>query len=203
MGAYKFINQIHRRKQSDVMRFLLRVRAWEYRQQSKFVRLNHPSRPEKAHRLGYKRKQGYLIYRVRIRRGCRKKPVRGGKTNGKPAGQGIFLKPHRNLQAIAESKVGIFCGGLRVLNSYWVNQDTTFKWYEVILVDPFHEVIRNDPRINWISKQKHKHRELRGKTSAGRKHRGLRVKGHGASKLRPSKHASWKRRNTYVFKRKR
>ena len=24
------------------------------------------------------------------------------------------------------------------------------KWYEVVMVDPFHNAIRNDPRINWI-----------------------------------------------------
>jgi large subunit ribosomal protein L15e len=204
MGAYKFINQIHRKKQSDVMRFLLRVRAWEYRQQNKITRLTRPSRPEKANRLGYKRKQGFVVFRVRIRRGCRKRPLRGGKTNGKPAGQGInHLKHVRNLQSIAESKVGIFAGSLRVLSSYWVNQDSTYKWYEVIVVDPSHETIRNDPRINWLCKAKHKHRELRGKTSSGRRHRGLRAKGHAASKIRPSKYANWKKRNTYVFKRKR
>lgn len=24
------------------------------------------------------------------------------------------------------------------------------KWFEVVMVDPFHNAIRNDPRINWI-----------------------------------------------------
>jgi len=31
-------------------------------------------------------------------------------------------------------------GGLRVLNSYWVAQDSSYKYYEVILVDIFHKV---------------------------------------------------------------
>ena len=65
---------------------------------------------------------------------------------------------------------------LRVLNSYWVNEDATFKYFEVICVDPHHVCIRNDPRINWIVAPTHKHRERRGLTSAGRKARGLRVK---------------------------
>ena len=60
---------------SDVLRFLLRVRAWEYRQLPSLVRLTGPSRPDKARRLGYKAKQGYVVYRVRVRRGGRKKPV--------------------------------------------------------------------------------------------------------------------------------
>lgn len=43
-------------------------------------------------------------------------------------------------------------------------QDSTYKYYEVILVDPHHKVIRRDPRINWITKPVMKHRELRGLT---------------------------------------
>jgi ribosomal protein L15E len=46
-------------------------------------RASRPSRPDKARRLGYKAKQGYVIYRVRVRRGGRKKPVPKGATMGK------------------------------------------------------------------------------------------------------------------------
>ena len=41
-----------------------------------------------------------------------------------------------------------------------------------------------DSRINWIVDPVHKHRELRGLTSAGKKYRGLRHKGHAANKVR-------------------
>jgi ribosomal protein L15E len=42
---------------------------------------------------------------------------------GKPASQGITqLKPTRNLRNVAEERVGRKCEGLRVLNSYWVNE---------------------------------------------------------------------------------
>lgn len=42
---------------------------------------------------------------------------------GKPVHQGVTqLKPTRNLRNVAEERVGRKCGGLRVLNSYWVNQ---------------------------------------------------------------------------------
>merc|ERR1712133_112642 len=30
MGAYKYVNELWRKKQSDVMGFLLRVRTWQY-----------------------------------------------------------------------------------------------------------------------------------------------------------------------------
>lgn len=62
---------------------------------------------------------------------------------GKPVHQGISqLKPTKNLRALAEERVGRACGGLRVLNSYWINQDSTYKYYEIVLVDPAHKVIR-------------------------------------------------------------
>ncbi len=42
---------------------------------------------------------------------------------GKPVNQGITqLKPVRNLRNVAEERAGRKLGGLRVLNSYWINQ---------------------------------------------------------------------------------
>ena len=202
MGAYKYLEELYKKKQSDVLRFLLRIRCWEYRQLKVVHRASRPSRPDKARRLGYKAKQGFVIYRVRVRRGGRKRQVRKGQVMGKPASQGVNqLKPTRNLQAVAEERVGRRFPNLRVLNSYWINQDATFKFYEVILIDPFHKAIRRDPRANWICKPTMKHRELRGLTSAGRKSRGI-GKGHLYSKTNGgSRRASWKRRNTLSLRR--
>mmetsp|Transcript_32749 Transcript_32749/g.45455 ORF Transcript_32749/g.45455 Transcript_32749/m.45455 type:complete len:205 (-) Transcript_32749:225-839(-) len=202
MGAYKYVEELWKKKQSDVLRFLLRVRCWEYRQLPGIYRLTKPSRPDKARRLGYKAKQGYVIYRVRVRRGGRKRPVSKGIIYGKPINQGITqLKAARNLKNVAEERVGRRCGNLRILNSYWVNHDSTYKYFEVIMADPQHTVIRQDPRISWIVNPVHKHREMRGLTSAGKKYRGLLNKGHSANKLRGSKRATWKRNNTLSLKR--
>ena len=203
MTAYKYLEEVWKKKQSDVLRFLLRVRAWEYRQQKKIQRINRPTRPDKARRLGYKAKQGYVMYRVAVRRGGRKRQNNKGIVYGKPKHHGINqLKARRGLRSIAEERVGRVCGNLRVLNSYWINADSTWKYYEVILVDPQHTKIRNDPRINWICNPTHKHREMRGLTSAGRSGRGLRKRGHRATKLIGSSwRANWKRRNTLKLKR--
>ena len=57
LGAYTYVSELWRKKQSDVMRFLLRVRCWEYRQLPSIVRVTRPTRPDKARRLGYKAKQ--------------------------------------------------------------------------------------------------------------------------------------------------
>jgi len=71
----QYVEELWKKKQSDVLRFLQRVRCWEYRQLPSITRLTQPSRPDKARRMGYKAKQGYVVYRVRVRRGGRKKPV--------------------------------------------------------------------------------------------------------------------------------
>uniref|UniRef100_A0A2K5CGG3 Ribosomal protein L15 n=1 Tax=Aotus nancymaae TaxID=37293 RepID=A0A2K5CGG3_AOTNA len=187
MGAYKYIQELWRKKQSDVMRVLLTVHCWQYRQLFTLHRVPRPTQPDKAHRLGYKAKQGYVIHRILVRRGGRKHPVPKGATYGKPVHHGVNqLKFARSLQSVAEE----------VLNSYWVGEDSTYKFFEVILIDPFHKAIRRNPDTQWITKPVHKHREMCGLTSAGRKSRGL-GKGHKFHHtIGGSRQAAWRRRNT-------
>jgi large subunit ribosomal protein L15e len=202
MGAYKYLEELWKKKQSDVLKFMLRIRCWEYRQLAAVHRASRPTRPDKARRLGYKAKQGYVIYRCRVRRGGRKRTISKGIVFGKPATQGVNqLKWERSLRSKAEERVGRRCGNLRVLNSYWVNQDATYKYFEVILVDPQHTTIRNDPRINWITRPVMKHRELRGLTATGKKSRGLSGKGSKHKAQRPSRRGVQKRLNTLSLRR--
>ena len=111
------------------------------------------------------------------------------------------MKDTRALKTIGENRVGRIAGNLRLLNSYWIGQDASYKYYEVIMVDPSHNAIRNDPRYNWICAGVHKHRESRGLTSIGKRHRGLRRQGHAALKTRPSRRANYKRRNQLSLRR--
>ncbi|KAL2457397.1 60S ribosomal protein L15-1 [Abeliophyllum distichum] len=160
----------------------------------------HPPRQGPPPRI--QSQAGIVIYRVRVRRGGRKRPVPKGIVYGKPTNQGVTqLKFQRSKRSVAEERAGRKLGGLRVLNSYWINEDSTYKYYEVILVDTAHAAVRNDPRINWICNAVHKHRELRGLTSAGKKFRGLRGKGHLHHKARPSRRATWKRNQTLSLRR--
>merc|ERR1712071_533168 len=111
---------------------------------------------------------GYVIYRISMRRGGRKRPVAKGCPYGKPKTSGPVnqQKPERNLQSIAEERVGRRLKGLRVLNSYWVGQDSTYKYFEVIMIDIHHAAVTRDPKINWMCASVQKHRELRGLTQA-------------------------------------
>ena len=108
MGAYKYLEELFKKKQSDLLRFLLRVRCWQFRQLNAIHRATRPTRPDKARRLGYKAKQGYVIYRVRVRRGGRKRPVPKGATYGKPVNEGVNqLKFQRSLRSVAEVSAGL------------------------------------------------------------------------------------------------
>merc|ERR1712178_333027 len=101
------VEEMWRKKQSDVMRFLARLRTWEFRQLPAVHRCSRPTRPDKARKVGYKAKQGYLVYRVRVKRGDRKKRVAKGIVYGKPVNQGVNKwKKTRNLRSVAEERIG-------------------------------------------------------------------------------------------------
>src|SRR5205809_2746661 len=160
-------------------------RLYQWRRESVATRVERPTRLDRARALGYKAKQGYVIVRTRVRRGSlRKKRFKMG---AKPSGMGVEkITMSKSIQRIAEERVAKHYPNLQVLNSYWVGEDGMHKYFEVILVDPKHPAIRNDPKINWICNPANRGRVFRGLTSAGKKGRGLLYKGKGADKIRPS-----------------
>ncbi|GLJ07159.1 hypothetical protein SUGI_0060050 [Cryptomeria japonica] len=58
MGTYKYVEELWKKKQSDVMRLMQRARSSEYRELHGLVRVNRSTRPDKSRRPGYKAKQG-------------------------------------------------------------------------------------------------------------------------------------------------
>jgi large subunit ribosomal protein L15e len=160
-------------------------RLIQWRKEENFIRVEKPLRIDRARSLGYKAKQGYTIARARIRRGSLRKPtIRAGR---KPSAKGITkITAGKSVKRIAEERTAKRYPNMEVLNSYWVGNDGKHHYYEIIMVDPIHPSIMNDPKINWITDVSNKRRVLRGKTSAGQKGRGLRHKGKGAEKIRPS-----------------
>jgi large subunit ribosomal protein L15e len=160
-------------------------RLIQWRKEENFTRVDKPLRIDRARSLGYKAKPGYIVARARVRRGGLRKPtIKGGR---RAARKGITkITMAKSTKRIAEERTAKRYPNMEVLNSYWIGEDGQNHYYEVILVDPVHPSIMNDPKINWITDTSHKRRVLRGRTSAGRKGRGLRHKGRGAEKVRPS-----------------
>ncbi len=181
--AYKYISEAWENPETSYVKDLMWRRLIDWRKQSAIIRINKPTRLDRARKLGYKAKQGFVLARVRIRRGGLHRPrPKSGRT---PRRMGaVRYKPAKSFRLIAEERAAKKFPNLEVLNSYWVAEDGRFKWYEIILVDPAHPVIQADKNINWISRKTHKNRVFRGLTSAGKKVRGLRHKGRGAEKAR-------------------
>lgn len=169
---YGYIREAWKRPADTYVRELQRERLVKWRREPAVIRLGRPTRLDRARSLGYKAKQGIIVARVRIRRGGRRKsrPRAGRRTKR----MGVHkITPKKSLQRIAEERAARKFPNLEVLNSYWVGEDGRHKWFEVILVDPHHPVIKADKDLNWLCHPSHRGRAFRGKTSAGRKGRGL------------------------------
>lgn len=168
----------------------LRERMIEWRKSSVFTKVEHPLRLDRARELGYKSKKGFVVIRIRIKRGGHKRsrPNKGRRSKRMHTRKTLKM----NYKWIAEQRVARKFKNLEVLNSYWIGKDGLNYFYEVICVDPQRPEIKNDKTLNWISKSKNKNRVLRGLTSAAKKSRGLRNK-HPTSKTRPSVRAGKRR----------
>jgi large subunit ribosomal protein L15e len=160
-----------------------RMQIW--RREGSVVRIEHPTRIDRARTLGFKAKQGIIVVRVTVRRGGRRRAryVRARRT----ARMGVNrITAGKSIRRIAEERASKRYPNMEVLNSYWVGQDGRHKWYEVILVDGHHPSVLADVNLSWIGNPVHRGRAERGKTSAGIKGRGMQTRGKGTEKTRPS-----------------
>jgi len=191
-SVYRYIAEQWKRPKEGEMREIWRQRLIEWRHGPSIARVERPTRLDRARSLGYRAKQGFVVVRVKVRKGSfRKRAIRKGRRAKR---RGIKkIKVGKSLQWIAEERAARRYPNLEVLNSYWVGEDGKQKFFEVIMVDPFHPAIKSDSKINWIIEAQHKRRVFRGLTSAGKKARGLRWKGKGAEKVRPSIRAHQRR----------
>ena len=188
MGVYKYIREAWK-KPKENMPDLMKSRLILWRRQPATIRIERPTRLDRARSLGYKAKQGILVIRQRLLRGGRQKEKpSGGRRPKRMTRRKVVGK---NYKQIAEERASKVFKNCEVLNSYPVAKDGRYYWYEIILVDRDHPVVKADPKLSWIANKKG--RAARGLTSAGRKSRGLRYKGKGVEKARPSRRANLRR----------
>jgi large subunit ribosomal protein L15e len=159
MSSYKRIQETFQSEYAQRSP-IYRARIAQWRKESPLVRAERPTNIARAHTLGYKAKKGYVIIRVRVKRGKRKriKMLRGRK----PSKSGRFFSRHKSLQQIAEERAAAKFRNLEVLNSYFVGSDGSERFFEIILVDT---------KLAGMHLQKG--RAFRGMTRIGRKTRGL------------------------------
>ena len=187
MGAYKYIKAALRKK-NTTLKPIQRERLILWRKQNAVTKIEHPTNLISARELGYRAKTGYVVARIRLKRGGKIKPrfMKGRRS----AHRGRKVVHGKSYQRIAEERASTFFNNLEVLNSYKVGKDGKHYFFEVILVDPTRPEIIKDKKINWICTESG--RAERGLTSAGKKGRGLLNKGKGAEKIRPGIRANKK-----------
>ncbi len=185
-SMYRYAGASFRRTMRPEGAALRHERLLTWRRETTVTRLEHPTRLDRARSLGWRAKEGYVLARVRVRRGGQgKRAIIAGR---RPKRKGILrMTLAKSIQRIAEERAAKHYPNLEVLSSYWVGEDGKQKFFEVILVDPHHPAILADGRISWIANPAQTGRVFRGLTSAGLRGRGLRRSGTGAERMRPSR----------------
>jgi large subunit ribosomal protein L15e len=125
---------------------MLKSKAVVWRTEEVIHKVSRPSRPDRARRLGYKAKQGFIVVRIRVGRGGMRKqrPVSGRR----PKHFGVVrIKQGTNMRKIGERRVSEKFPNLEVLGSYYLHKDGRYLWYEVILADPNHPAIFKDKEM--------------------------------------------------------
>jgi len=173
MKAYKYIK--------DNIRKALREKLVSWRKSQAIVKVDKPTDIGRARTLGYKDKKGFIVVRVRLKRGGRKRPRR--KKGRRSKRQTIRKTLKMSYRWVAEQRAARKFTNLEVLNSYKIGQDGKHYFFEVIMVDPNRPEIKESKELRWIANKKNKKRVFRGLTSAGKKSRGLRSR---KGKTRPS-----------------
>ena len=124
----------------------LKSKSIAWRTEPVIHKIQRPSRLDRAHRLGYKAKQGIITVRARVGRGGMRKqrPVSGRR----PKHMGVVhIKQGISMRKVAERRVNEKFPNMEVLGSYYLHKDGTYYWYEVILADPNHPSIYKDKEM--------------------------------------------------------
>lgn len=167
-GMYHYIAKAWKKPDEET----LRKRMVEWRHSAVFTKVDKPLRLDKARALGYKDKTGFVVVRVRVKRGghTRPRPVKGRRGKRMHTRKNLRM----NYRWIAEQRTAKKYENLEVLNSYQIGKDGMNYFYEVILVDPQRPEIKNDKTINWVCNSRNRKRAIRGLTSSAKKVRGFR-----------------------------
>jgi len=128
----------------------LKSKGMNLRRRPTIERLERPTRLDRARRLGYKAKQGFIIVRIKVGRGgMRRSKASGGR---RPKHAGILrMKANVSMRQTSEKRVANKFPNLKVINSYFLYKDGKHAWYEVILIDPNHPSIKSDKDVIKIS----------------------------------------------------
>ena len=185
-GFYHFLKEAWKKPDQARIRELM----VKWRSEPTILVIEKPTRLDKARGLGYKAKKGFVVTRIRVPRGGRKRhrTNKGRKTRRHTIKKVVKM----NYKWIAEQRVQRQFPNLEVLNSYNLAKDGKYYFFEVILVDPSKPEIKNDKTMKWITNPSNRTRVFRGLTYSGKQSRGM-LDNSPSNKNKPSVRAGLRR----------
>ncbi|MEJ2268010.1 MAG: hypothetical protein P8X70_02960 [Nanoarchaeota archaeon] len=117
----------------------LRERMIGWRKSGVFTKVEKPLRLDRARALGYKAKKGFVVIRVRIKRGGHKRPRpnKGRRSKRLHTRKNLGM----NYKWIAEQRVERKYSNLVVLNSYLIGKDGIHYLLTNFTFDKFMEIL--------------------------------------------------------------
>ena len=147
---YKRIKELWNAPPNKEMKEIWFSRLIEWRKEVAVVRIQRPTRLDRARALGYKAKQGIILARVRVTRGGRQR--RGSLKKGRRSKAARAKKiVDINYQSVAERRANNKFKNCEVLNSYYVGKDGRHAFYEIILIDRDHPQIKSDKQLKGVA----------------------------------------------------
>lgn len=142
LSAYRYMSKAWKKPTSSYVKELMQEDAIKWRKEPTIRRIERPTRLGRARELGYRAKQGFVVARIRIRKGGARKPRPVSGRRQRAIGVVKYTRA-KSLKEIAQDRVARRFPNLKVLNSYWVWEDGKSTWFETILIDPNHPAVRS------------------------------------------------------------
>jgi large subunit ribosomal protein L15e len=124
----------------------LKEKLIKWRRGPSITRVEKPTRLDRARRLGYKAKQGFVIVRVRVSKGGMRLPrPRSGRRQKR---MGVLKrKGNVNSKQVAINRAKEKYPNLYPMGVYYLAEDGRYRWYEVVMVDTSHPAIKADQEL--------------------------------------------------------
>jgi len=135
------------REKPPTLKALMRNRLVVWRRERSIEREERPIRLDRARQLGYRTKQGYIVLRVKVRRGGFQKPrPRAGR---RPKASGVVRhKVNVSMKEEALNRVRRRYPNLQPLGAYPLADDSLYRWFEVVAIDSHHPAVVSDRNIS-------------------------------------------------------
>lgn len=143
---YSLLGRV-RRQPPPTLAEVTKNRLIQWRREPAIVRVDKPTKLVRARSLGYSDKQGFVVVRVRVRRGgfSKLRPRSGRRQKAMGV---VRHKVSVSLGEEAISRLKKVYPNMHPLGTYLVGMDGRYSWFEAILLDPYHPSVNRDRNLS-------------------------------------------------------